>query len=358
MNKRIRFPLSLIPLRPLLYGLGVFATLSVHGQTLPTTVVQAHMVDLTLPVEGVVEAVNQATVAAQLSGRVTEMRVDVGQTVRKGELLLRIDAREAAEAAAGAKAQAVAAKANYERQKRLQQQNFISPAALDKAKADFEAAQAASGQAGVGLGHATVASPISGIVALRSIEPGEMASPGKPLLTIYEPGGLRVTASIPQYKLPQMRNVKQARIEFPEFGKWVDASKVTLLPTADVSTHVSQVRVGLPDSIRDQVKDEDFKPIPGMYARVHFVIGQASKMTVPQAAVVRRGEVAAVYVQNEKGVLSLRQLRLGEPVGKGETEVLAGLVAGERVVLDPVKAAIQLKSAGKSGQKPADGTGK
>ncbi|MBK7354588.1 efflux RND transporter periplasmic adaptor subunit [Propionivibrio sp.] len=316
--------------------------LPVRAQTLPTIVVQPHAVDLTLPVAATVEALAQTTLTSQVSGRVVEMRVDVGQAVQKGELLLRIDAREASEAVAGARAQFVNAKANYERLKNLRQQNFISAAALDKAKADFEAAQAAQGQAGVSLGHASVTAPISGVVAQRLIEQGETAAPGRPLLTIYGPEGLRVTASIPQYQLPQMRDVKQARVEFPELGLWVDAKSVTLLPTADVATHVSQVRVGLPVGLK--------AVIPGMFARVHFVLGQVQRMTVPAAAVVRRGEVAAVYVQNAQGALSLRQLRLGETSAGGEIEVLAGLSSGERVVLDPLNAAISLKSAPAAGK--------
>ncbi len=314
----------------------------VAAQSLPTVVVQPHAVDLTLPVEATVEAVVQSTLTSQVSGRVIEMRVDAGQSVRKGELLLRIDAREASEVAAGASAQYINAKANYERMKNLQKQNFISQAALDKAKADFEAAQAVRGQAGVSLGHTSVTAPISGIVAQRLIEQGETAAPGRPLLTLYDPNGLRVTASIPQYQLPQMRNVKQARIEFPELGQWVEAKAVSLLPTADVATHVSQVRVALPANLKDV--------IPGMFARVHFVIGRVQRMTVPAASVLRRGEVAAVYVQNEQGAVSLRQVRLGETSAGGEIEVLAGLTSGECVVLDPIKAGIALKSATHQGQ--------
>ena len=116
----------------------------------------------------------------------------------------------------------------------------------------------------------------------------------------------------------------------------VDAVKVQLLPTADAATHVSQVRVTLPDVP---------EATPGMFARVHFVTGRADKLTVPAAAVVRRGEVAAVYLQLPDGRLSLRQLRLGDAVGQGEIEVLAGLAAGDRVVTDPVRAAIALKAA-------------
>ena len=315
---------------------------SVAAQALPTVVVEPHAVDLTLPVEATVEAVVQSTLTAQVSGRVMEMRVDAGQAVRKGELLMRIDAREASEVATGASAQYINAKANYERMQNLQKKNFISQAALDKAKADFEAAQAVRGQAGVSLGYASVTSPISGVVAQRLIEQGETAAPGRPLLTIYDPNGLRVTASIPQYQLPQMRKVKQARIEFPDLGQWVDAKAVSLLPTADVATHVSQVRVALPANLKDV--------IPGMFARVHFVIGRAQRLTVPAASVVRRGEVAAVYVQSEQGTVSLRQLRLGEMSAGGEIEVLAGLTSGERVVLDPIKAGIALKSANTAGK--------
>ena len=91
---------------------------------------------------------------------------------------------------------------------------------------------------------------MTGIVARRLAEMGDMATPGKPLFIIYEPGGLRVTASVPQYRLKDMRRVKSARVEFPELGKWVDATAVTLLPTADSATHVSQVRVGLPPDQR------------------------------------------------------------------------------------------------------------
>ena len=162
-----------------------------------------------------------------------------------------------------------------------------------------------------------------------------MAMPGTPLFTIYQPGGLRVTASIPQYRLKDMRTVKTARVEFPESGQWVDATAVQVLPTADAATHVSQVRVTLPTVP---------EATPGMFARVHFVTGQAEKLTVPASAVLRRGEVAAVYVQAADGRLSLRQLRLGDSVGRGEIEVLAGLATGDQVVSEPVKAAIQLKS--------------
>ena len=305
-----------------------------RAEPLAHVVVQPHAVGVGFAADAVVEALQQATVAAQVSGRVLDVRVDAGQVVKKGELLMRIDAREAAEAAQAAQSQFAVAQAQFERSRQLRQQNFISQSGLDKAKADFDAAKASAAQAGVGLGHATVTAPIAGVVAKRHTEAGEMASPGKPLVTVYDPAGLRITASVPQYQLREMRGVKEARVEFPELGKTVDATSVQLLPTADAGTHVSQVRANLP-AVEGVM--------PGMFARVTFVTGKAEKTTVPAAALVRRGEVTAVYVETDKG-LSLRQIRLGETYGS-EIEVLAGLAAGERVVLDPVKAAIKLKSA-------------
>jgi RND family efflux transporter MFP subunit len=268
-------------------------------------------------------------------GRVLEVKADAGQPVKKGDVLMRIDAREAAEAARAAEAQFANAKVNYERTKSLVAQKFMSAAALDKAKADFDAASANRAAAGASQSHATILAPIAGVVARRHAELGDMAMPGTPLFTIYQPGGLRVTASIPQYRLKDMREVKTAKVEFPESGKWVEATAVQVLPTADAATHVSQVRVTLPTVP---------EATPGMFARVHFVTGQAKKLTVPATAVLRRGEVAAVYVQAADGRLSLRQLRLGDSVGQGEIEVLAGLATGDQVVTEPVKAAIQFKS--------------
>jgi RND family efflux transporter MFP subunit len=323
-------------LRPFVFSLFFGLTVAIAAEPLPVITVKPHAVDLAFPAESLVEAVQQATVGAQISGRVLEVKADAGQSVKKGDVLMRIDGREAVEAARAAEAQYANAKVSYDRTKNLVGQKFMSAAALDKARSDLDAAAANRAAAGAGQSHATIVAPMTGIIARRHAEMGDMATPGKPLFTIYQPGTLRVTASIPQYRLKAMRDVKTARVEFPELGKWVDAVKVQVLPTADAATHVSQVRVTLPDVP---------EATPGMFARVHFITGQSEKLTVPASAVLRRGEVAAVYVQTADNRLSLRQLRLGDAVGQGEIEVLAGLSAGDKVVTDPVKAGIQLKSA-------------
>jgi len=299
---------------------------------LATAPVELREIELTYPAEAVVEAVKQAVIAAQVPGRVVEVRADAGDAVKQGQLLMRIDAREAAEGYAASQATLANAKANYERTKNLHAQKFISKAALDKAEADYRAAQAGAGAAGAAASHASIVSPLTGFVAQRHTEAGELATPGRPLITVYDPKGLRVTSSIPQYKLAAVRATLQAKIEFPETGKWVDAAKVEVLPAADPRTHTVTARVYLPDNLPGI--------IPGMFARTHFVTGKAKKLLVPAAAVLRRGEVTAVYVIDEKNAARLRQVRLSEPLAGGFHEVLAGLSAGEKVALDPVKAGI------------------
>ncbi|MDD5297881.1 MAG: efflux RND transporter periplasmic adaptor subunit [Rhodocyclaceae bacterium] len=316
---------------------------------LSTVTVEMREVFLTYPAEAVVEAIHQATVASQVQGRVMEMRVDAGDKVKRGQVLMRIDERETAQAAAGADAQAQAAsaslanaKASFERTRNLFTQKFVSQAALDQAEAaykaaqgQFDAARAGHGQAATVKSFTTVSSPLTGVVAQRLVEMGEMAEPGKPLISVFEPGSLRVVASIPQYKLAEVRKNLKARVEFPDSGRWLDGVRVEVLPTADSQTHAVRARVILPG--------DGAGAVPGMFARAHFVIGQARKLVLPQKAVLRRGEVTAVYVQDGAGKLSLRQVRLGENLADGLAEVLAGISAGEKVVLDPVQAEIRLK---------------
>lgn len=299
--------------------------------------------------EGMVEAVRQSTVSAQISGRVVEVRFDVGDAVRKGEVIVRIDEREVSDALAGSQAQIAQAqatlqnaKSNYERTQQLFKQSFVSQAALDRALSEFQAAQAQL-QAAVAVasraetvkGFATVNAPFGGIVAARHVELGETVTPGKPLMTGFDPKDMRVVADVPQLKLDQVRQSTRADIEFPALGRRQKAAGFTVLPTANPQTHTTRVRLVLPEYLPGSY--------PGMFARVHFALGQSRRLMIPAAAVVRRNEVTAVYVVTAEGAISFRQVRLGRDFGVEGIEVLGGIQSGEQMAIDPVKAAIALK---------------
>lgn len=306
--------------------------------------------DKSYSTEATVEAVRQSTISAQVAGRITAVNFDVGDHVKAGQVIVRIDPSELAQAAAGSRAQLAQAdamlanaKANYDRQLQLFQQKFISQAALDKATAEYRAAKAGAAAARAGAGqtatvrsYTVLAAPFTGVVMARHVEVGEMAAPGKPLMTGFDPSDLRVVANIPQYKLAEIQKSAKVSVEIPSLGKWFQAKGVTVLPSADTATHSIKVRIDLPENLTGV--------IPGIYARVYFATGEVRKLVIPYSAVLRRSEITGVYIVDAKSRVSLRQVRLGEPTVRGEVEVLAGLNPGETIALDPIKAGIYTKS--------------
>jgi RND family efflux transporter MFP subunit len=199
--------------------------------------------------------------------------------------------------------------------------------------AQATASQAGAGQADLAQGYTTVVAPYSGLVAARLVEVGEMVVPGKPLMTGFDPSTLRVIVNVPQEKLAEIGRHPQADIEAPPLKHRVKAASVSVQPLADARTHSTQVRITLPAN--------QAGIYPGMFVRAHFVVGKAKKLVVPNRAVLRRGEVVAVYVMDEKGGVKLRQIRVGGIEAEGVVEVLSGLNVGEKVALDPVKAGIR-----------------
>lgn len=302
--------------------------------------------------DGTVEALRQTVVAAQVSGAVVELAVKVGDRVQAGQLLLRLDARTAEQTATAVQAQVQAAQAAldvaaraYQRQQQLHQQQYISQAALEQAQAQFKASQAqvnaqiaqaeaARSQSGL---H-TVRAPYAGVVAEVPVVLGDMALPGKPLLTLYDPAALRVTAAVPQSVVPSGVALEAVQIELPGAAagasQWLQPLRVQLLPTADAATHTLQMRADLPLGLSGVV--------PGQFARLWLpvaspraaTVARVGAVSVPVQAVVRRAEMTGVYVQAEGGPPRLRQVRLGRTTGD-QVEVLSGLAAGEQVVLNP-----------------------
>lgn len=318
-----------------------------RASSVKTAAVEMREVGLTYSAEAVIEAVRQSTVAAQVAGRIVDLRFDVGDYVKKGEIIVRIDERAAAQALEASEAQVRQAEAElrnarvqYERSKQLVAQKFLSEAALDKAESDYKAAQArltallaGASQAATERSFATIAAPYSGVVSARHVELGEMAVPGKPLMTGFDPATLRVTATVPQAQIGAIQANGKARVEIPSIGKWIDARRVTIVPAADPRTHTTQVRLELPPDVRGVY--------PGIYARAHFIVGREPRLLMPRAAVVQRSEVVAAYALGGDGSLQLRQIRLGAAFDESSVEVLAGLRPGDRVALEPLKAAAE-----------------
>jgi len=288
--------------------------------------------------DAVIEAVRGATVSAQIAGNVTRYYVDAGDRVKRGQVLVRIDAREVdAQLAAGAagvaqaEAQLAQARLSYERTEKLVESKFVSQAALDKADADRKSAEAALQMARAGATQATTArsfaevrSPVDGVVTRRLAELGELASPGKPLIEVHDPSALRALASVPQFVLPRIAQAREAEVVLPTLGATFAAARITVLPAADVRLLSTQVRAELPANVPAGV-------VPGTAAKVLLPTGSVMRLVMPADAVIRRGELTATYVVAGDGQARLRQIRVGETSNAGWVEVLAGLDAGEQV---------------------------
>jgi len=321
----------------------------VAAQGLATAIVDFREVGSIHVADGVVEAVRASAVAAQVSGRVIELRANAGDTVAKGQVLARIDEREAAQGVAAGQAQVARAesdlgnaRANLERTQKLVAQNFVSKAAVDKAQADFDAARAqlaaaraSTTQAVTVQGHSTITAPFSGVIAERLTDLGDMALPGKPLFSVFDPKDLRAVANVPQAKIADIRAGASASVEITALAQRIPATRIVILPSADPRTHTTQVRLELPETLKGAY--------PGQFARVYFSVGRAKKLVIPSSAVVHRSEVDGAYVVDARGGVSFRQVRLGEAAGESAIELLAGINPGEQVALDPVAALAALK---------------
>jgi RND family efflux transporter MFP subunit len=312
----------------------------------PAAQVQLRAVEDYYAADAVVESVRQATVSAQIPGTIVQFYVDAGDRVRRGQVLARIDTREtdaqvAARRAGVAQAEAavVQARLNYERTKSLVAHNFVSQAALDKADADYKAALAALEEARAGTAQAVTArsfaeirAPIDGVVSQRLMEPGEFAAPGRPVLALHDPGALRAVGSLPQFVLAQTAKIDKANVELAAVGRVVAATRVTVLPAADARMLSTLIRAELPADVPAGV-------VPGTAAKIRVPLGTTNRLVMPAGALIRRGELTAVYVIGPDGAPQLRQVRVGQTFDGDVVEVLAGLAAGERVQPNPLVAA-------------------
>lgn len=334
--------------RTILLGLGLIsAPLALAGE-LQTVVAERVAMPLEYQVDGVVEARRKATISAEVVGKVEAVYFDVDDIVQQGDVVLRIRDLEYRARLQQARAALAEAKANlqemqleYDRNADLRRQKLISQAVFDKTNASLKAvqarmtsAQAELEQAEEQLAHTVVRAPYGGVVVERHVEPGEYTRPGEPFMTGYAPDQLRVDVNVSQSVIASLRNGRKARVVLLEDGNSVEVERITIHPFADSKSHSFPVRLDLASATS--------RLFPGMLVKVVVDIGDTSRLLVPSLAMVSRSEINAVYVEDEAGRLALRQVRPGTRYGD-QIEILAGLDAGETIVLDPVRAGIELK---------------
>lgn len=319
------------------------------AQPVPVVALQLRAVASSFELDGNVQAVRQSTVSTQTSGRIVALAVKAGERVRAGQLLATIDEQETRAGLQRSQAQAAQADAelrqarlNFERNRELVAKGFVSQAALDGAEAQFKASQAGREQASAAVtqsrlthGYNRVTAPFDGWVSQTHAEAGELALPGKPLLTLYAPNPVRAVVQVPASRAELVRQATRIEVQAGLPGSaapWIKPSAQVVLPATDPVTQTVEWRLELPAAASTHL-------LPGQQVRVRFAGALVQRNVVPAAALLRRGELTAVYVASTHGFV-LKAVRLGADFGDSGIEVLAGLQPGDRVALDPVKAGL------------------
>ena len=312
---------------------------------------------------GTVRARTAAVISSKVMAYVRQVAVQLGDRVKDGQELVTLDAQdldanvrraEAAESevrsafpeadngVAGAKANLDLAQSTFKRMEELNSKKSISSQEFDEASARLKSAQAAYDMARarrtqldsklaeveqeiraakIMRDYTRIAAPFSGVVTAKSVEPGNLAAPGAPLLTIEREGAYRLEASVDESKLPFVKTGQPVEVALEALDRRLTARVSEIVPAVDAASRAYTVKIDLPalPNVRS-----------GIFGRAWFPLGARKVTTVPLLAMVERGQLQSVFVI-EDGVARNRLITTGKQQANA-VEVLSGLSEGEKVV--------------------------
>lgn len=286
---------------------------------------------------GTIKPVHESSVASKLLARVLEVNVKAGQTVKSGDVLVRLDdadlqARlsQADAALQAAEAQAAQAASEFSRIQNLFDKNAVSRTEFDQAEAakhtttaNVQRANKTVEEARVFLDYATITAPFDGLVVDKKVEPGDTVSPGQVLLTLYDPTRMQLVASVRESLAIHLRVGQALSARMDSLGYQCQATITEVVPEAESNSRSFQVKVSgpCPPGIYS-----------GMFARLLLPLEDETILAVPQKAIRRVGQLTLVDVVDHDHLIR-RHVQLGRNLDQDQVEVLSGLAAGERVLL-------------------------
>lgn len=294
---------------------------------------------------GKIQAEDYANVSARIMGYLTNVRVEVGDKVSKGQVLASISSDEIkakqAQADAGI-AEAQAALRNIEKDYARIQSLFEKQSATQKELDDITAhkemtmaklrqAQEMKNEANTMYSYASIRAPFSGTLTEKHIHSGDLASPGRPLFTIEAAGNFQAQAMIPESQIAQIKKGDQVKVIVKSTGAEL---KGTISEYSTSSLNTGGQYLAKIDLNKQSIKGQ--KLFSGMFVNVLMPQKAASsssaKITVPTKAIVTQGQLTGIYTLSEGGTALLRWIRLGKTYGD-QVEVLSGLAQGEQYIL-------------------------
>jgi len=281
-------------------------------------------------VVGEVRAKTLAQISAKVPGRIVSLNARIGQRVKQGELLARLDAAEIDARLEQAEASLAQADKELKRYQGLLSQNAVTQAEFDAVQSAQRIAAAAVKEARAMREYTKVVAPFDGAVARKLAEVGDIATPGRPLLELEGEEGLQFVADIPE-ALASRLTLGDELSALPENADQALTVAISeIAPSANPLSRTLQVKLDLPDS-----------PLlrAGQFGRVSVPVKGVANVRVPAAAVVRRGQLEMVFV-SEGGKARMRLVRVGKTLGD-QVEILSGVEAGEQIVIADQVAALR-----------------
>lgn len=332
---------------------GVDTTPAAVVQTVQARVVESQQMQVPQNIQstGTIHARETAIISAQVMGRIQQVLVREGDSVRAGQALVvlddatlraSVDQAQAGERAAqsqtvAAETDAKLAASTLERYRQLEAKKSVSPQEMDEVtrraeaatarleamRAQTDAARAQQSGARTMLSYTRLVAPFAGVVTARMADPGTMAAPGVPLLQIDQSGVLQLQATVDESLIAAIHSGMKVQVAAYGAGSSTIAGTVAeILPAADTASRSFLVKIDLPPSSNLRA---------GMYATASFANGVRQVIAIPRSAIVNRGSLVSAYVLDSQGIAQLRTLTLGAQQSDF-VEVLSGLFAGEKLV--------------------------
>lgn len=291
---------------------GFVAKLETESQVLPgeplagraTVTVKAVQIPIWQSYTGTIVADQQATLSARLTAQVAEVLVDVGDAVKAGDILIRLDnldldarVRQTEQALASAQAQLNVARKEYQRMQSLVARKLVSQSQLDTAlstlqtaQAELKRQQASLEEAQTTYGYSLIAAPFDGVITQKHVHQGDIASPGVAMLSLYNPQTLMLESSIPASQRHLLQLDQRWPVSLPAQAQTLTGQIQEITPASDTGSRSVIVKLGLPDQVPGM-------PLyPGMFARLTLQTGTQQVLLIPRAGLYRIGQLQYVKV--------------------------------------------------------------
>ncbi len=299
-----------------------------------------------LKISGQVESEQSANISTRIMGYISNMNVNVGDHVNKGQLLATISNQDLlakraqtnamiAEAEAGLKN----AQKDYERFNTLYKEQSATAKELDNttlqfssAKSRLEAARQMRNEVNASLGYTRLTAPFAGIVTQKLMDAGSMANPGMPILTIEQSGTYQVTASVPENTISKVNQGSEATVTIAALNRVINGKVTQISQSSQFTGGQYQIKVQIPDREKKGL-------FSGMYANITIPLKKTAegrtlndRIMIPLSAIEYKNQLTGLYTIGNHNKALLRWVRLGKTEGDN-VEVLSGLAKNEQFIL-------------------------